>query len=440
MEAKKTPEFFSALTPPEGSGIFRNDSLPECMRTEAGFYSHFLMEIVPNAIYHQTWSYKDLKKPGFPRGDYKYRNSPLKDAIAYYTSTAVYHVEENGRWKAGGTRALFHTSDYSYDWIRSPNKAILLAFPLADYRRYPRLLIDTTLPVRGLYFPQLFNEPHYNGLSRVAQILFYKHESIYIPNWAGTFKKDADWNVPSSLIPLAKGEYHQMSGDKGLHYFNDKCLDIRVAELMLALAIPDYNLKFIEISSFLRISEHPAFQYMNHLSPSTAGGTGGAPYHQISKADFGHYHAWMDAHISKNEGIKYQFQPSDENTLKEILKNLVGTALGFIPFVGPLASISWNLVFDAIDNPDKLSSLGNLTDTEKSILEMLLSEVKKLTKGSKARALDSSGEEKQDDMDRFKKIEEEDIDKRLAEEEHDANNHALPDGKSSGAITFAMNL
>ncbi|KLO82611.1 Uncharacterized protein LW93_9815 [Fusarium fujikuroi] len=65
-EPPQQSQGFTALAPPEGNGVMRVDSLPEVMRTGAGFFSHFLIEVVPNAIYHQTWKQKDLKDPGFP--------------------------------------------------------------------------------------------------------------------------------------------------------------------------------------------------------------------------------------------------------------------------------------------------------------------------------------------------------------------------------------
>lgn len=445
-EPSQHSQGFAALAPPEGSGVLRVDSLPEVMRTEAGFFSHFLIEVVPNAIYHQTWKQKDLKDPGFPRGDYTRKNAPLKDAIAYYASTSVYHVEENGGWKSGGTRALFHSTDYSYSWIRGPNKAVLLAFPLADYRRYPRLVIDTTLPVRGLYFPQLFSEPYYKGLCRVSQVLFYKHDAIYIPFTSGSFEKDAQWH-PSVGFITHKGDRHTMSGDKGLHYFGDKCLDIRIAELMIALSIDMRDMNPIEIPIGLpvtpipgveqqKVYEHPAFQYMNSLGASSVGGHGGPPYHQISRNDFGPYHVWMDAHISKNEGIEYVFKPADESTLLGIIKTLVGSALNLIPFVGPLASVSWSLIFDAITDPDKLRELGNLTGVETDILKMQLKEISKLAKGLKIK---KGHWDVGNDDDILRDLERKAIEEALAQEDREANEHALPVDKPTGAIVFATN-
>ncbi|KAF4443760.1 hypothetical protein F53441_11363 [Fusarium austroafricanum] len=330
---------FAAMAPPEGSGVMRVDSLPEVMRTE---------------------------RPRLPpRGLYPQKCAPLKDAIAYYASTSVYHVEDGGGWKSGGTRALFHSTDYSYSWIRGPNKAVLLAFPLADYRRYPRLVIDTTLPVRGLYFPQLFSEPYYQGLCQVSQVLFYKHDAIYIPFTAGNFQE------------------------------NTQCLDA-----------------------------------------NSVGGHGGPPYHQISHANFGPYHAWMDAHISKNEGIEYVFKPADENTLQGIIKTLVGSALNLIPFVGPLASISWFLIFDAITDPDKMRELGNLTGVETDILKMQLKEIAKLVKGLKNR---KGHWDVGDDDDILRDLEKKAVEEALVEEDREANEHALPVDQPAGAIVFATN-
>ncbi|KAF5540781.1 hypothetical protein FMEXI_8277 [Fusarium mexicanum] len=233
-----------------------------------------------------------------------------------------------------------------------------------------------------------------------------------------------------------------MSGDKGLHYFNDKCLDIRIAELMIALSIDMRDVNPIEIPLGIPIAggeqqkfyEHPAFQYMNSLGASSVGGHGGPPYHQISHNDFGPYHVWMDAHISKNEGIEYAFKPADENTLLNIVKTLVGSALNFIPFVGPLASISWSLIFDAITDPDKLRELGNLTGVETDILKMQLKEIAKLVKGLKHK---KGHWDVGDDDDILRDLEKKAIEEALAEEDREANEHALPVDKPTGAIVYA---
>ncbi|KAL4725695.1 hypothetical protein ACLX1H_007846 [Fusarium chlamydosporum] len=427
------PQGFSTFSLPEGSGVMRVDSLPEVMRTEAGFLSHFLIEVVPNAIYDMQWHPKDLKRPGFPRGDYTTKNAPVQDAIAYYASTNVYHVEEHGGWVSGGSRA----------WIRGPNKAVLLAFPLADYRRYPRLVIDTTLPVRGLYFPQLFSEPHYEGLCRMSQVLFYKHDFIHIPTKAANFQEVAHWDQETA-VPLW-GELYKMSDDKGLHYFEDRCLDIRIAELMLALSIDSNLLQFIEIpflspphkpsqnsSEKWSKYEHPAFQYMNSLSPHEVG-EGGAPYHQIPKDDFGPYHAWMAAYISKNEGLQYVPGPTDKNILEDVIKTLVGSALNLIPVVGPLASISWSLIADAITDPDKIRELGNLTDVEADIVKLQLEEVAKLVEGSKNRKYQLTTSDDSEAL--WKKA----VKEAIAEENREAHMHALPVGKPGGVIMSATN-
>ncbi|KAF4500115.1 hypothetical protein FAGAP_3691 [Fusarium agapanthi] len=181
--------------------------------------------------------------------------------------------------------------------------------------------------------------------------------------------------------------------------------------------------------------EHPAFQYMNSLGASSVGGHGGPPYHQISRNDFGPYHVWMDAHISKNEGIEYVFKPADENTLLGIVKTLVGSALNLIPFVGPLASTSWSLIFDAITDPDKLGELGNLTGIETDILKMQLKEIAKLVKGLK----NKKGHWDVGDDDDILRDLEKAIEEALAEEDREANEHALPVDKPTGAIVFATN-
>ncbi|KAK5992023.1 hypothetical protein PT974_05419 [Cladobotryum mycophilum] len=344
---------------PEGTGSCITQSLPKVMRSESGFYSHFIVEVCPNAIYSQEWKFNNLKRPPFPRGNAVMRNAVAKDAISYYASTNVFYAtDDTSRTKYNHYRALFY--EKAYNWYREPDKAILLAFPLSDLEEYPNLVIDPTLPIRALYFPQLYYDPNYSNMSRLGQICFFKHE--------GSFPMQFAHRGSSTTSTV----YVNISKKEGLGYI-DHCLVVPLKEVMLSLAIPAMFAK--------RGPEgrHLCYSYIK-LWPASAVSDSG---HQYARADENDFHMWMDDYITINEGIEYEFKPLEsQNKWVKIFTDLISTALRFIPIIGPLAAMSWDITLRAINHPEEFASETGMTADGKNLLKIYAPLFKQMLRSS----------------------------------------------------------
>jgi hypothetical protein len=62
--------------------------------------------------------------------------------------------------------------------------------------------------------------------------------------------------------------------------------------------------------------------------------------------------SWTDV-ASANYGLAIQWKPAQANDwISQFIKNTVTTAVGFVPFIGPLAAVAFPLAWSAIADPD----------------------------------------------------------------------------------------
>lgn len=343
---------------PEGVGVALPDSLPECMRDKDGFHSHFLVEVCANAVYDKKPSTSELRHlENYPddlytRGGHDYVQEvrgpfgeTWKDAFDVYTAASAFYIPKNGYWVGDSVTAQgIHLPPDGWsvpDWYadNQPYKAVILAFRLpTSYEDFPLLALDTTLPIRAIYFPLLFKDTRYSNLSVLTQIDFQLKDHVTLENT----ERDIP---PMEITPdLTRG--------LGFLPF---CLILDWCPLMCSLAIPHDRLP---------PGPHPCYKFVRLCSPQTAGQQfvdNSKELDLIAPKGSGSRYVWMDEYHSKNDGIQYTFVPPTESETFDLVKSLVATGLGFIPFVGPLLAIAWDVAVMSLKEPEKFRSLMDLS-------------------------------------------------------------------------------
>ncbi|KAL5586651.1 hypothetical protein FOBRF1_016521 [Fusarium oxysporum] len=86
-----SPQARDAYSPPTGIGYTATSALPARMQNEAGFYKSFIVEVVMNGVYDKASNSNKIKKPNWPRGNFEYLHSPLRDVLGTFASTSVFY-------------------------------------------------------------------------------------------------------------------------------------------------------------------------------------------------------------------------------------------------------------------------------------------------------------------------------------------------------------
>ena len=351
---------------PEGVGVAQPDSLPECMRTEEGFHSHFLVEVCANAVFNKRERLRELvyleNYPHIPltRGGYDYVQDirgpidawTIKDAFNVYTATSAFYLPKEGDWVNDSvTTQGIHLPPAGWsvpDWYanKQPYKSVILASRLpTSYEQFPKLALDTTLPIRAIYFPLLFKDNRYSNLSALTQIDFYWKDRVLLESTEGE---------PMLIEP------DQTRGLGFLPY----CLIMDWCPLMCSLAIPPDRLPS---------GEHPCYKFIRLCSPKKAGLQFVDNFQEldmITSNGAGIRHVWLDEYHSKNDGIKFTFARPTESESFGVVKSLVATGIGFIPFVGPLLAIAWDVAIMSLKEPEKFKSRTDLTPEGINLLKL----------------------------------------------------------------------
>ncbi|KAM3497884.1 hypothetical protein MY10362_008780 [Beauveria mimosiformis] len=369
MEDNEGLQAYSALRAfPEGVGAAQPDSLPECMRTEEGFHAHFLVEVCANAVYNKRERLRELSSlenyPDTPltRGGYNYVQDvrglwdswTIKPAFNVYTAASAFYLPKEGDWVHDSVTAqgiVLPPKGWSIpDWYadKEPYKSVILAFELPkSYEKFPRLALDTTLPIRAIYFPLLFKGSRYSNLCALTQVDFHWKTQLTLQN----------------TEPGVSGMDIYPDKTRGLGFL-PYCLILDWCPLMCSLAIPDDR---------LLPGEHPCYQFIRLCSPKKAGQQSVNNFTEmdgIGANGAGCRYVWLDEFHSKNDGIVVEFPRPTESESFGLVKSLVATGIGFIPFVGPLLAVAWDVAVMSLKEPEKFRSQTDLTSEEMSWLKL----------------------------------------------------------------------
>ncbi|KAG4261666.1 hypothetical protein FPRO04_12667 [Fusarium proliferatum] len=176
-------------------------ALPARMQTEAGFYKTFIVEVVINGVYGQASNSNKIKKPNWPRGNFEYLRSPLRDVLGAFASTSVFYNDTEGT--SGNTyidspSPFVHNDGQStYMWYKETGQNAYLAFNIKSH--------------------------NYPGFSRLGTIQFHKFSAQGL-----TLKSYWD-NEPIHL---------DITNGRGLGY-SGAALCLNVLSIMAALCILD---------------------------------------------------------------------------------------------------------------------------------------------------------------------------------------------------------
>ncbi|KAI1066697.1 hypothetical protein LB506_011990 [Fusarium annulatum] len=113
-------------------------ALPARMQTEAGFYKTFIVEVVINGVYDQASNSNKIKKPNWPRGNFEYLRSPLRDVLGAFSSTSVFYndtEDTSGNTYIDSPSPFVHNDGQStYMWYKETDQNAYLAFNIKSHK------------------------------------------------------------------------------------------------------------------------------------------------------------------------------------------------------------------------------------------------------------------------------------------------------------------
>ncbi|KAL5591450.1 hypothetical protein FOVSG1_010339 [Fusarium oxysporum f. sp. vasinfectum] len=148
---------YDAYAPPTGIGYTATSALPARMQNEADFYKSFIVEVVMNGVYDKTSNSNKIKKPNWPRGNFEYLHSPLRDVLGTFASTSVFYndtEDTSGSTYIDSPSPFVHNDGQStYKWYTETDQNAYLAFNIKSHKY---IFVDPTLPISlfriiGLY-------------------------------------------------------------------------------------------------------------------------------------------------------------------------------------------------------------------------------------------------------------------------------------------------
>ncbi|KAF5552901.1 hypothetical protein FMEXI_2681 [Fusarium mexicanum] len=345
-----------ASSPPTGIGYTATSALPARMQTEAGFYKTFIVEVVINGVYDQAGNSNKIKKPNWPRGNFEYLHSPLRDVLGTFASTSVFYndtEDTSGSTYIDSPSPFVHNDGQStYKWYTETDQNAYLAFNIKSHKY---IFIDPTLPIRALYFAQIFQDPSYPGFSRVGTIQFHKFsaQGLTLKNY---------WD--NELIHL------DITNGRGLGY-SGAALCLNVQSIMASLCIPE------DRAARRADGTHICFDSIWLLREAASLN---AVDDSVSQWDSGDFHRKGNDWTSINEGIRFVYAPLDKSAWSTFVKQIVGAGLGLIPIMGPLLALNWDIIYSYLDDPAGFADYAHIGKEWLAILKFQAAELKKAIK------------------------------------------------------------
>ncbi|KLO90653.1 uncharacterized protein LW93_11074 [Fusarium fujikuroi] len=324
-----SPQARDAYSPPTGIGYTATSALPARMQTEAGFYKTFIVEVVINGVYDQASNSNKIKKPNWPRGNF--------DGNTYIDSPSPF-VHNDGQ--------------STYMWYKETDQNAYLAFNIKSHKY---IFVDPTLPIRALYFPQIFQDPSYPGFSRLGTIQFHKFsaQGLTLKNY---------WDNEPIHLDITNG--------RGLGY-SGAALCLNVLSIMAALCIPDDRVARRADGTHICFDSIWLLREAASLSVAD---------NSVSQWDSGDFHRQGKDWTSINEGIRFVYAPLDKPAWSNFVKQIVGAGLGLIPILGPLLALNWDIIYSYLDDPAGFAEYAHIGKEWLSILKLQAAELKKAIK------------------------------------------------------------
>ncbi|KAF5714664.1 hypothetical protein FGLOB1_3405 [Fusarium globosum] len=351
-----SPQARVAYSPPTGIGYTATSALPARMQTEAGFYKTFIVEVVINGVYDQASNSNKIKKPNWPRGNFEYLHSPLRDVLGTFASTSVFYndtEDTSGNTYIDSPSPFVHNDGQStYMWYKETDQNAYLAFNIKSHKY---IFVDPTLPIRALYFPQIFQDPSYPGFSRLGTIQFHKFsaQGLTLKNY---------WDNEPIHLDITNG--------RGLGY-SGAALCMNVQSIMPALCIPEDRVA--RRADGTHICFESIWLLREAASLSVADNS-------VSQWDSGDFHRQGKDWTSINEGIRFVYAPLDKPAWSNFVKQIVGAGLGLIPILGPLLALNWDIIYSYLDDPAGFAEYAHIGKEWLSILKLQAAELKKAIK------------------------------------------------------------
>ncbi|KAF5553629.1 hypothetical protein FPHYL_8666 [Fusarium phyllophilum] len=334
-----------AYSPPTGIGYTATSALPERMQTEAGFYKTFIVEVVINGVYDQAGNSNKIKKPNWPRGHFEYLHSPLRDVLGTFASTSVFYNDtedtSDNTYIDSPSPFVYNEGQSIYKWYTETDQNAYLAFNIKSHKH---IFVDPTLPIRALYFPQIFQDPSYPGFSRLGTIQFHKFSAQGL-----TLKNYWD-NEPIHL---------DITNDRGLGYSG------------AALCIPED-----------RVARRPDGTHIcfDSIWLLREGASLNAEDRSVTRWDSGNFHRKGNDWTSINEGIRFVYAPLDKSAWSTFVKQIVGAGLGLIPIMVPLLALNWDIIYSYLDDPAAFAEYAHIGKDWLAVLKLQAAELKKAIK------------------------------------------------------------
>ncbi|EXL41696.1 hypothetical protein FOCG_15858 [Fusarium oxysporum f. sp. radicis-lycopersici 26381] len=351
-----SPQAYDAYAPPTGIGYTATSALPARMQNEAGFYKSFIVEVVMNGVYDKASNSNKIKKPNWPRGNFEYLHSPLRDVLGTFASTSVFYndtEDTSGNTYIDSPSPFVHNDGQStYKWYTETDQNVYLAFNIKSHKY---IFVDPTLPIRALYFPQIFQDPSYPGFSRLGTVQFHKFsaQGLTLRNY---------WDNDPIHLDITNG--------RGLGYSGAAlCLDVQA--LMASLCIPDDRV------ARRADGTHICFDSIWLLREAASLN---AEDHSVCQWDSGDFHRKGNDWTSINEGIRFVYAPLDKSAWSTFVKQIVGAGLGLIPIMGPLLALNWDIMYSYLEDPAGFADYANIGKDWLAILKLQAAELKKAIK------------------------------------------------------------
>ncbi|EWZ81593.1 hypothetical protein BFJ70_g4794 [Fusarium oxysporum] len=331
-----SPQAYDAYVPPTGIGYTATSALPARMQNEAGFYKSFIVEVVMNGVYDKASNSNKIKKPNWPRGNFECLHSPLRDVLGTFASTSVFYndtEDTSGNTYIDSPSPFVHNDGQStYKWYTETDQNVYLAFNIKSHKY---IFVDPTLPIRALYFPQIFQDPSYPGFSRLGTVQFHKFsaQGLTLRNY---------WDNDPIHLDITNG--------RGLGYSGAAlCLDVQA--LMASLCIPDDRV------ARRADGTHICFDSIWLLREAASLN---AEDHSVCQWDSGDFHRKGNDWTSINEGIRFVYAPLDKSAWSTFVKQIVGAGLGLIPIMGPLLALNWDIMYSYLEDPAGFADYANI--------------------------------------------------------------------------------
>ncbi|ENH73300.1 hypothetical protein FOC1_g10008783 [Fusarium oxysporum f. sp. cubense race 1] len=326
-------------------GYTATSALPARMQNEAGFYKSFIVEVVMNGVYDKASNSNKIKKPNWPRGNFEYLHSPLRDVLGTFASTSVFYndtEDTSGNTYIDSPSPFVHNDGQStYKWYTETDQNVYLAFNIKSHKY---IFVDPTLPIRALYFPL-----------RLGTVQFHKFsaQGLTLRNY---------WDNDPIHLDITNG--------RGLGY-SGAALCLKVQALMSSLCIPDDRV------ARRADGTHICFDSIWLLREAASLN---AEDHSVCQWDSGDFHRKGNDWTSINEGIRFVYAPLDKSAWSTFVKQIVGAGLGLIPIMGPLLALNWDIMYSYLEDPAGFADYANIGKDWLAILKLQAAELKKAIK------------------------------------------------------------